>query len=542
MYKNSFIKQVLLGFSVLLVVACDKDFNEIGVNVIGEDHYGFARHTNEVVANMVSTGPVQSNNLPLNPLGIYDNPVFGKTKAHFVTQVELATANPTIGTSIVMESVILTVPYFSTVLSNNSDGTKTYELDSLYGGTAASIDLKVYRSGYFLGNIGYEGGTQVAQKYYTDQNLDIDGAKLPTILNDGDINQNTNFFFSTEEREETTIDDDGESTVTRFAPEMRLELNEDYFKTHILEAASANLLSNNAFKYYFRGIYFKVEDVAGSPGALAMLNFAEGKITINYKADITVTAQDGTTTTTNQDRSIVLNLAGNSVSLLENEPTIAYGNALAQTPSEAGQSRLFLKGGQGSVATIDIFGNEDLDNNGWPDKLDEIREKNWLINEASLTFYVDRDAMGTAPEPNRVFLYNIPNKIPVLDYYFDNTKGRTAKFDRAVYGGILEKASDGRGTKYKVRITNYVRSMVSQDSAYVRLGLAVTEYVDLITMAKLKADNPTLNNYVPTASVINPLGTVIYGNNIINSDPGNENSDYNKRLRLEIYYTEPKNQ
>ena len=35
-------------------------------------------------------------------------------------------------------------------------------------------------------------------------------------------------------------------------------------------------------------------------------------------------------------------------------------------------------------------------------------------------------------------------------------------------------------------------------------------------------------------STANPLGTVLYGSNIPAGDP-----DYNKRLKLEIYYTKP---
>ncbi len=539
MRKNFYFNQVVLGLTALLLISCDKDFNEIGADIIGDDHYNFNRDTREIVANTVGTGPVQSNNLPLNPLGIYDNPVFGKTKAHFVTQLELKTPNPNIGTNIQMESVTLSVPYFSHVVTNNADGTKIYELDSILGSNQAKIDLKVYRSGYFLGDIAHEGETQVVQKYYSDQNADIDAVKHPTVLNNGPSSENEQFFFSPAEREDTVVNSEGEESTVRSKPEMRLELDQQYFKTHILEAAPSHLQSNNAFKNYFRGLYFKVDDSGTAPGALAMLDFSAGTITIKYKADITTTTSAGTTTA-NKDLSIVLNMAGNRVSLLENDLSDTYQNALSQPLSETGHSRLFLKGGEGSVATIDIFGTTDADGNGIPDQLDEIRANNWLINEASLTFYVDRQAMGSegtgspAPEPNRIYLYDIPNKRQILDYAYDNTTSSNIKYNKGIFGGILEKSADGRGTKYKIRITNYVRSLVRQDSTYVRLGLSVTENIGTVSMAKLKADNTELNNYIPTASVVSPVGTILYGSNIPMGDP-----DYDKRARLEIYYTEP---
>lgn len=547
MNKSSFSKIVLLGFSALLVMSCDKDFNEIGADIIGDDHYAFERYTGEVVSNAISTGPVQSNNLPINPLGVYDNPTFGKTKAHFVTQLELASPAPTIGANIEMTSVILSVPLFSKLVSTNADESKTYKLDSIYGGANGVIDLKVFRSGYFLGNLSFQDGAQETQKYYTNQNADFDAVKGAMLNTAAATSENSQFFFNADEITESVTSSNGDVTVVKSAPQMRLNLDLDYFKTQVLQTSAANLQSNNAFKNYFRGLYFQVaENAATNAGSLGLLNFAAGTITIKYTTSESGLPED------RMPRVVILKMAGNTVSLIENDPSADYQTALNAAVSPEGQSRLFVKGGEGSIAAIDIFGTTDITGpngvpNGVPDALDEIRANDWLINEASLTFYIDRVAMGSesqnasdrAPEPNRVYLYDIPNKRALLDYNFDNTTDANVKFNKKIYGGILEKSSDGRGTKYKVRITNYVRSLVRQDSTYVKLGLAVTENIGVVSMAKLRNNNAFLNNFIPTTSVFNPLGTVIYGNNIINSDPGNVNSDYNKRLRLEIFYTKP---
>ena len=46
MYRNSFFKQILLGlFVAFFFASCDKDFNEIGTNIIGDDHFGFDSYT-----------------------------------------------------------------------------------------------------------------------------------------------------------------------------------------------------------------------------------------------------------------------------------------------------------------------------------------------------------------------------------------------------------------------------------------------------------------------------------------------------------------
>ena len=60
----------------------------------------------------------------------------------------------------------------------------------------------------------------------------------------------------------------------RLAPGIYLELNKEYFKKKkILQASSANLYNNNAFKEYFRGLYFQTEQISGVDPAMAMLNF-----------------------------------------------------------------------------------------------------------------------------------------------------------------------------------------------------------------------------------------------------------------------------
>jgi hypothetical protein len=567
--NKTFFKTLLFAIVAVLFASCDKDFNELGSDIIGDDHFGFELYDQaSVSANNFATGPVQSNNLDVNPLGIYNNPAFGRTTANFVTQLEMATPNPTFHTydnEPVVDSVILTIPYYSTVLTSEASGAKTYELDSIYGTSESRMKLSIFRSNFFLQDIDHDtDGTQVPQRYYTDQNAAFDSGTFTdaTRLNNStDPSQNDQFYFSNEEFVETTTDIHGNDNTTHTAPQMRLKLDVPTFQQLIVNAAtSGNLQNNNVFKNYFRGLYFKVE--AGSdPGQLAMLNFKAGKITINYREDThTCTTTDNVTTCVNSPldlkKQFVLNLTGNTVSLLSNSNESAqYINAISQAATAAGADRLYLKGGEGSVATIDLFGAADLyqyvdsDNNsttpevvvntpnGVPDELDDLRQEKWLINEANLTFYVDQTAMGStfSSEPNRLYLYDINNKRPLVDYVFDNSSGSGgAKFNKIIYGGIIERedvsGGGGRGIKYRVRITNYVRDLVTKDSTNVKLGLAVTESINISSMSKLKTANPTLNDFIPTGSVMNPLGTILYGSSFPDED---------KKLKLQIYYTKP---
>ena len=146
--------------------------------------FDLLQYSSDVVAYNQKVGPIQSNNLPLNALGIYNDGAFGKTTANFATQIVLATPNPTIGEEAVIDSVYLTVPYFSTLKTTNADGSHEYELDSIYGADKAKIKLSVYESGYYIRDLDPIVGLQETQKYFTDDFTLIDNAKLGLPLNE----------------------------------------------------------------------------------------------------------------------------------------------------------------------------------------------------------------------------------------------------------------------------------------------------------------------------------------------------------------------
>jgi hypothetical protein len=86
---NFFLKAFIACIIIILSASCDRDINEIGSGVIGDDHYGLNIYNSDVVAYNQSIGAVQTNDLPVNQFGVYNNPVFGKTTASFVSQVAL---------------------------------------------------------------------------------------------------------------------------------------------------------------------------------------------------------------------------------------------------------------------------------------------------------------------------------------------------------------------------------------------------------------------------------------------------------------------
>ena len=633
MYKKSFLRPILLGLIAVLFASCDKDYNELGTNIVGDDHFGFEGYTGATVKSYnQKLGPVASNNLPINALGFYTNPAFGTTQANFVTQLELSATNPTFNNTDAtlyvdlptIDSVIVDVPYFKTLKETASDGNKTYRLDSIYGVDESKFKLSLYQSNYYLRDLDPAQSLTEQQQFYTDQNNVIDNNKILVLLNNApltdpssgdegthnaDEHENDQFYFDKREHKLTTYGTDLTTKVyARYAPSLRLHLRTDVFKNKILNAPSGQLASQAVFKNYFRGLYFKVEN--GNPGNIAMLNFKAGKITMYYKEDKKKTV--GTTITFDKvSKSFALNMTGNTVSLLENSNENA--DYLTATNNTQEASTLYLKGGEGAMAVIDLFGDRAASNydtysyivhkntngkpidengmlipldasgnptvnhyliytktntsNGVSDELDDLKfplidavpgqiyhsiKNRWMINEANLTFYIDESKMQNLNpaidkqifEPNRIFLYDLTHKKILVDYSFDGTSnGIYPKRNKYIFGGLLlnedgtlakqKKETDGtipKGFKYKIKITNYIRNLIKNDSTNVRLGLSVTESINNVGLSKLKTANANFSS-VPSMSVVSPLGTILYGTSPIVPD--------GKKLKLEIYYTKP---
>ena len=231
MYNTSFIKKILLAATAVFLYSCDKDFNAIGDDLIGDDHFGLESEKYDVIAYNQEVTPIQSNALVTNALGIYDNPVFGTTTANYNTQVALAAYAPSIGDAPVIDSVNVNIPYFSHLKTTNADGTHEYVLDSIYGAADGFLKLSVYESKYQMRSSYYDNGNQLAQLYYNDQNSDFDTNK-GTLLNDDnrkDNQQNDKFYFSSKEIVEKTKDKDNKDVTTYSPPAMRLNLNKAFF-------------------------------------------------------------------------------------------------------------------------------------------------------------------------------------------------------------------------------------------------------------------------------------------------------------------------
>jgi hypothetical protein len=174
------------------------------------------------------------------------------------------------------------------------------------------------------------------------------------------------------------------------------------------------------------------------------------------------------------------------------------------------------------VADIQLFEDNDV--------LEDLKGRPWLLNEANLTFHVDKQAVGVYGHtlPNRLYLYNANTLAPIIDFAQDGTA--TPSLAKIVYGGFLIENEDKQ--YYKVRITNYLKNIITNDSINAPLRVALTNVLPNQTQVAMAKVNATDIAKIPAGSVATPKAGVFVG-------PNPSNPDFSDlKLHLEIFYTE----
>lgn len=540
--KNNIFVTLLVMSGVLFFTACERDYNTIGVDIVDDGSANIKKISFDVKAYNRKLSAVRTDGLSGYQLGDYQHPIYGAQKASFATQLSLPSSNPTLGDvsqanenasasnqeNEVVTEVYLHIPFYSTLVSDTindqSDNPKDYRVDSIFGNRKASFNLKVNEYTKYLRALDPESNFQQAKEYYSNEDPT---SFVSTVLYDGSttINEKELLYFDTEDDPDTE-EDESKVPSERLTPRLRIPLNAQFFQEKVIDnEGKSPLLSANNFQEYLRGIYVSME----SPNKdLAMLlDVANGYVEVHYEYDDT--NSEGTATTS--EKTIKLGLkatTSNKVNYLQNDP---YPQEIADQFSDQDASRLYIKGGAGSIVEIDI-------SNGSGDALNELQEaksKGWLINEASLVFYVDESGINEASSltlPNRIYLYDYQNQRQLIDYTVDlsqNTGVDSTSY--TIFDGRLDE-SNSIGPRYKFRITNYINNIIKNDSLNIKLGLATTN--SILNAANVSAilESDTRLIKVPQASIPNFQGTVLYGNNV-------PDSESDKKLKLEIYYTEP---
>ena len=606
---------VLTGILIVVAfVSCEEEITTIGAEVRGGEPFITNKAEFEVFAYNSKIEAVRTNKLPIYQLGVYDDPIYGKTEAKITTQLLLPTVNPNFGlfsqedednsenddniSSIpeveIVDSVYLYIPFLKNPkgdldgdgvadeydidpedASSDTDGdgvtdnderirgtnplivdsvededfvannfSKKVDIDSIYVNSEVinsqietSFHLKVERSTYFLRDLDPNTNFQEAQEYYSSQQFSP--SFVSDVLFEGDyaITDNQLLLDQFDISSTTEIDESQRKTI--LDPGIRVALDKVFFQENLIDKEGATeLLSQANFTDFVRGIHLSTTTI--SDDVMMLLDMKDAAITIYYhynRVNTNETADD------TSDDEIITEHAQYVLSSLTEINGFVSGNAIntfndEMYPATIGDalnmgvnaSKLYLKGGAGTFTEIKLFAEDDTEGQA---VIDQIKANNWIINEANLVFYVDRetlDVAGDVLEPLRLYLYNTEDNVPLFNTSTESTDETSIPLLGAFqnYDGIINKSSDGKGEKYTIRITEHLNNILIRESNNSSLGLTLTPDILLIGINEaMMSDGNEID--LPVAQTLSPLGTVLFGGLPENGD---------KKLKLEIFYTE----
>ena len=517
-------------------ICCEDEITTIGSGLIGSEPFVTDKKVFDVYAYNKKIKKVETNKLPVYQLGVFNDPVYGKTVADIISQVQLSSTNPSFGEfsqqiedgvatntnpAVINENetvtaVFLNIPYLSrnTAVSNtDGDGVdaKKFDLGSVFGNIEIPFNLKVRRSIYFLRDLDPDENFEKNQKYYSDQQFSP--TFVSDILFDGDVVVNV-------------VDNKKDNP-----PSIKISLNHTLFQDILDKEGKSELLSQTNFKKYFRGVNLSV-----SSDILFLFDMTKANITVTYEYDSVDTKETKDDTsddvTSKKKKDFIINfltveealINGNAVNTFTNNPYPLEISTSLDTEENA--SRIYLKGAAGIYAEIKLF-----DEDNTREAIDEIKSNKWIITKANLVFYIDRSLLKNSVEPSRLFLYNAETNEVIFGSSDKLDKENT--FNSLLgYNGIIEKSSDGKGIKYTVRITEYINDLMYNDKKNATLGLTVTSDIRIGVFRNAILEGGEGSD-IPLMSIINPMGTVLYGSNT-------SEADTDKKLKLEIFYSKAK--
>ena len=574
-----------LGLGLL---SCESEDFTLGESLVAGEPFTLTKQTYAIESvKQLSLDRVQTNKMPLYQLGNYKDPLFGETRASLVSQIQLSLPNPVFGELSAsaevdndlderetVTKVTLYIPYqraSSDESDRDSDGVpdifdvdpddpqsdsdsdgltdnderllgtdplsedtdkdgildaedpettansfaRRFDLDSIFSFTNQDrFHLTVRSSDYYLRDNDPQTDFLEAQAYFSDKQSVFEpflGKSLfegPVVISD--------FQYVTYNEDDPTTPDADESLTIDVSqsrdPGILVELDKSFFQDRIFDLEGSEALrSQSNFKDHLRGLHFSIDS---SDDLMLLLDLSTAYIEIQYVYNSINTQEATNTFRLNFITGAQEFIQGNAVNTWEYERLLPKSSDESILPKH-----LYLKGGSGTVVQFEL-----------PQRvIDEVKQNNWLINEASLEFYVDQEAMAPIPfEPPRLYLYKSTNSFPIYNARNETSSSQTALGVYQNYDASLRRSINGRGESYKVNITDYFNDMVVRDSLNVPINISVSANIAFPQLQQAVLEDGSAIDY-PLMSGITPFGTVLFGpsSGVIEE----------KRLKLNLFYT-----
>ena len=407
-----------------------------------------------------------------------------------------------------------------------------YDIDSIYGNRNSEFTLQVHELTYYLNDYDPLTNFQSSQIYYSNRDYYSEGFVGATLF-DGRIKLNFDEirFYYNEDDPDTPDIDETTQVENRLTPRLRIPLDPNFFQEKLIDLeGTESLLSEISYQKDMRGLIIRGENFSDDLYMLLDIQNAEIKISYEFKDNNTQGTLEDLTDDTIEilERNFSLSLGGAFLNVLNNEIfESSINKRIADSKNNIPTDKLFIQSSR-LHGKIRLFSNEDPNVN---EEINSIRDENLLVNQANLIFHVDPETPIEQYNAQRLYLFNLNNGAPMIDYFSD---GSTSNFgtnaNKAVFGGKLELDENGNPSKYKFNITNHISNIIRNDSLNYDLGMTVTANIDTpLVISAINQDEDQEIRY-PLASTLNPLGTVLIG-----SHP--DSLQFDKRVRLELIYS-----
>ncbi|UPT68805.1 MAG: DUF4270 domain-containing protein [Sphingobacteriales bacterium JAD_PAG50586_3] len=245
--KTPSLYSFVLLFLAVMLFSCKPDETDIGSDLIpGEDQLNMFTYEAEVGAQTVREDSLSvfANDVSLSTflLGSYVDPLFGKVQANFAAEFTPSTSNFTFGTNHVIDSVVLSLEYFTT---------NTY-----YG------DITKYRGAqrFKVYQLNEDIVSDSLTTYFSNHNVQY----KPTLLGEKTTVPNITAGFTWKE----------DTLSVPEKPQLRITLDKNDIAKNIFQNANpADLASGTAFYNYFKGLYVVADNGYQKSGEGAILRF-----------------------------------------------------------------------------------------------------------------------------------------------------------------------------------------------------------------------------------------------------------------------------
>lgn len=217
---NRIVKPLILACSTFLLFSCEEEPDLIGLDLQPQsEKLGVAfSDTSSIVAYSLIDDSLRTDNYALNLLGTFNDPVFGTTSASIFTQVRLSNNNVDFGTNPTLDSIILRLPYSGSYAHKDISTRSVMQHIKVY-----EITEKIY----------------IDSVYYSNKLLNYDG-----------VNELGSLIFTPAPKDSVSING------VKYPPLLQIKLN-SYFGNKLINAGNANLIDNEKFTDFFKGVFIK---------------------------------------------------------------------------------------------------------------------------------------------------------------------------------------------------------------------------------------------------------------------------------------------